>query len=98
MAPVFDRLVNQKGLTFEDMYLISNFNDLFEKAKEEGRRETQNARNVNDRETSNRLNGAGVAKRSATGISEPVLYDSENELGNIGSVFRKVRAHLAATE
>jgi len=98
MAPVFDRIVNQKGLTFEDMFVLSSFETLMEKSKEEGRRETQNARNVRDTEMSNRLNGTGVAGRSATGASEPVLYDSENEPGNIGAVFSRIRSALAASE
>ena len=91
MAPIFDRLVNQKGLTFEDMYVISNYDGLIEQAKEVGRREAQNAANTRETERSTRLNNARVAGRSATGASEPVIYDRDNEQGDIGAVFRRLR-------
>lgn len=91
MAPVFDRMVNKNGLTFEDMYIVLHHNRLMEQAKESGRRETRTNENSRQFETSAMLNGAGVAGRSAAGARDPVVYDPESEPGDIGSVFRKIR-------
>lgn len=96
MAPVFDRLVNQKALTFEDMYVLSNFEELISQAKEAGVREARNAVNTRDMATSTRVNNARVAGRSATGATAPVVYDPDNESGDIGAVFRRLR-NLAAS-
>jgi 5'-3' exonuclease len=98
MAPVFDRMVNKNGLTFEDMYIVLHHNRLIDEAKDVGRREARNEENTRDAETSARLTGAAVAGRSATGARDPVVYDPEKELGDIGSVFRKIQASFAASQ
>ena len=96
MAPIFNRLVNQKGLTFEDLYLLKNYERLLGEARETGRREAQNAVNTRERETAERVGRAGVVSRSSTGATEPVLYDPDKESGDIGAVFRRLRG-LAAS-
>ena len=92
MAPVFDRMVNKNGLTFEDMYIVLHHNRLMDEAREQGRREARNEQNTRETETAARLNGTAVAGRSATGARDPVVYNPEEELGDIGSVFRKILA------
>lgn len=98
MAPVFDRLVNQNGLTFEDLYVLVNYDQLVEQAKEAGRREGRNAANQRETQRQEKLNQSRTAGRSSSGASEPVIYDPENEQerGDIGAVFRKIRSHLSA--
>ena len=96
LAPTFNTLVNENGLTFEDLYLIKNQERLFTEAREAGRREAQSAANTAETRRSERLQSARVAGRSTTGATDPVIYDPEREEGDIGSVFRRIRTSLAS--
>jgi hypothetical protein len=88
--------VSKKGLTFEDLYKVSEHDDLVTKAFEAGKRTARNEDVLKETATTERLNGARVVGRSSTGSSEPVIYNRETEMGDIGAVFRRLR-NLAAS-
>jgi len=101
MAPIYDRLVNQQNLTFEDLFVLSNYEDMIQAAIELGEEQAKESLGQNNRQRVNRARRGNVANRSASGNTAPKLYDEEKLQGRpmknkIEDVMRKAW-NLAAT-
>ena len=68
MAPVYDRIKNNDALTFEDLYKISNFEQLIETAFTQGAEQTaEKLRSQNDQRVNQVIRG-NVPRRNAGGM------------------------------
>jgi len=78
MAPVYDRVKVQDALTFKDLHILTNFNQLIESAYKQGsdstleRLRTENGAKVNTLQRAN-----GVARRNSGGPTSAQIYDPE---------------------
>ena len=81
MAPIYDRLVNQQNLTFEDLFVLSNYEDMIQAAIELGEEQAKESLGQNNRQRVNRARRGNVATRSASGNTAPKLYNEEKLQG-----------------
>lgn len=77
MAPIYDRLVNQQNLTFEDLFVLSNYEDMIEAAIEVGIEQAREEYEGDNRQRTQRARRGNVATRSAGGNTAPKLYDAQ---------------------
>ena len=102
MAPVYDRIKNDDALTFEDLYKISNFDELIKTAFTQGAEETADKlRSQNDQRVSQVIRG-NVPRRNAGGMTTNNIYNPEDLKGKsvsqkLSSVMDNARKALLAS-
>jgi hypothetical protein len=77
MAPIYDRLVNQQNLTFEDLFVLSNYEDMIQAAIELGEDQAKEALSASNKTRVSRARKGNVGVRSSSGESQPKIYDRE---------------------
>lgn len=102
MAPVYDRIKNNDALTFEDLYKISNFEQLIETAFTQGAEQTaEKLRSQNDQRVNQVIRG-NVPRRNAGGMTTNNIYNPEDLKGKsvsqkLSSVMDNARKALLAS-
>jgi len=76
MEPHFDRIVNQQGLNFEDLYKLSHFDDLITSARQQGRNEvSKEIREKNGQRVQQLVTTGGILSNNAGGDTVQGIYD-----------------------
>ena len=76
MEPHFDRIVNQQGLNFEDLYKLSHFEDLITSARQQGRNEvSKEIREKNGQRVQQLVTTGGILSNNAGGDTVQGIYD-----------------------
>ena len=83
MSPVYDRLVNNQQLDFQDLHILANFPSLQESRYQQGRNDAiTEIRDMNTKRVSEAQRSTGVATMNSGGETRSVVYDRENNKKN----------------
>ena len=81
MAPVYDRIKNQDALTFFDLHILSNFDDIVANAFQQGVDNAVERLRAENSERVGRAVRGNVANTSAGGLNRPEIYNREELKG-----------------
>lgn len=77
MAPTYDRVKTEDGMTFSDLYILTNFNKLVESAYKQGAESSVERLRAENGERVSRAKRGNVTNRNAGGLTRTPIYDPE---------------------